>query len=139
MDYSDYILLRKEMTQAKKDEILNQALDLIMSSGANVKNLFEKDGLIKQMTKGLVERVLQAKISEHLWYDKYQHTTAENAINGQSLKKLITDNGPLEINVPRDRHGDFEPLLVPKKTTRLTGLNDKVISLYAKEMSISNI
>lgn len=127
------------MTQAKKDEILNQALDLIMSSGANVKNLFEKDGLIKQMTKGLVERVLQAKISEHLWYDKYQHTTAENAINGQSLKKLITDNGPLEINVPRDRHGDFEPLLVPKKTTRLTGLNDKVISLYAKEMSISNI
>ena len=95
--------------------------------------------ILKQLTKSLVERALQAELSDHLGYDRYQHTKADNSRNGSSKKQLLTDSGPLELEVPRDRDGDFEPILLPKHKTRLPGFNEKVISLYAKGMSVNDI
>ncbi len=125
--------------QLNQDELLSQAMDMIVESGADLKTLFDQDGLLKKLTKSLVERALNAELSAHLGYDKYERTKSTNARNGTSKKQLLTDSGTIELEIPRDRDGDFEPQLVAKHQTKLEGFNDKVISLYAKGMSVSDI
>lgn len=125
--------------QLNQDELLSQAMDMIVESGADLKTLFDQDGLLKKLTKSLVERALNAELSAHLGYDKYARTKSTNARNGTSKKQLLTDSGTIELEIPRDRDGDFEPQLVAKHQTKLEGFNDKVISLYAKGMSVSDI
>lgn len=125
--------------QLNQDELLSQAMDLIVESGADLKTLFDQDGLLKKLTKSLVERALNAELSAHLGYNKYERTKSTNARNGTSKKQLLTDSGTIELEIPRDRDGDFEPQLVAKHQTKLEGFNDKVISLYAKGMSVSDI
>lgn len=125
--------------QATQEALLSQAMDLIVESGADLKTLFEQDGLLKKLTKSLVERALNAELSAHLGYDKYERATSSNSRNGTSKKKLLTDSGAIDLEVPRDRDGDFAPQLLPKYKTKIDGFNDKVISLYAKGMSVSDI
>lgn len=125
--------------QLNQDELLSQAMDLIVESGADLKTLFDQDGLLKKLTKSLVERALNAELSAHLGYDKYERVQSTNARNGTSKKQLLTDSGTIELEIPRDRDGKFEPLLVAKHQTKLDGFNEKVISLYAKGMSVSDI
>lgn len=127
------------MEQWKQEELLSQAMDLIVESGTDLKNLFDQDGLLKKLTKSLVERALKAELDDHLGYAKYQHKGAVNSRNGTSKKKLLTDGGSLDLEVPRDRNATFEPILLPKHKTRIPGFNDKVISLYAKGMSVNDI
>ena len=118
---------------------IEKALDLIANSQTDLSNLFKEDGLLKQLNKGLVERALQAEIKHHLGYEKYAHTESKNSRNGTSSKNLMTENGVLEIDIPRDREGQFEPELIPKRITRIEGLDSKIISLYAKGMSVTDI
>jgi putative transposase len=126
--------------KTEQDKVLDKAMDLIIESGADLQSMFKEGGLLKQLTKNLVERALKAELNEHLGYDKYVHNNnSSNSRNGTSKKELITDNGVLDLEVPRDRHGSFEPRLVPKRVTRIEGLDDKIISLYAKGMSVSDI
>lgn len=125
--------------QLNQDELLSQAMDLIVESGADLKTLFDQDGLLKKLTKSLVERALNAELSDHLGYDKYERIQSSNSRNGTSKKQLLTDSGAIELEIPRDRDGKFEPLLVAKHQTKLDGFNEKVISLYAKGMSVSDI
>ena len=82
---------------------------------------------------------MQAELNEHLGYDRYEHAKATNSHNGNSKKQLLTDSGSLELNIPRDRDGNFEPILLPKHKAKSLGFNEKVISLYAKGMSVSDI
>jgi transposase-like protein len=110
-----------------------------VESGADLKTLFYQDGLLKKLTKSLVERALNAELSAHLGYDKYERIQSSNSRNGTSKKQLLTDSGAIELEIPRDRDGKFEPLLVAKHQTKLDGFNEKVISLYAKGMSVSDI
>ena len=121
-----------------KNASLNEALDII-SSNNDLSDMLKEGGLLRQLTKGLLERALQAELNEHLGYDKYQRSKNNNTRNGATKKNLITDDGILEIEVPRDRESEFEPAIIPKRSTRVAGLNDKIISLYAKGMSISDI
>ena len=72
-------------------------------------------------------------------YKKYSRSSVENARNGSFSKNLITNNGVVDLNVPRDRAGEFEPAIIPKGKTRIEGLDQKIISLYAKGMSVSDI
>ncbi len=123
----------------EQNKALDQALDLIVESGADLSNLFKSDGLLKQLTKVLVERALQGELKAHLGYDRHERSDSANARNGTARKSVITEDGPLEIDVPRDRSGEFDPILVPKRSTRIEGLNEKIISLYAKGMSVSDI
>jgi len=103
--------------------------------------LFGEQGLVKQITKRLVETVLEAELTEHLGYGKGERSDCprDNPRNGKTTKRLRVDDGEIEIEVPRDRNSTFEPVLVKKQQTRLTGFDDKVLSLYARGMSTREI
>jgi transposase-like protein len=116
-----------------------QAVDLLLSEPIDKSTLFEKDGIIKSFTKCLIEKILQSEMNEHIGYSKYQRSEKNNARNGSFSKQLITDNGVIDLSIPRDRNGEFEPMIVPKKCNRIEGLDKKILSLYAKGMSLSEI
>ena len=91
--------------------------------------------------KALIERALGGELSHHLGYapggDK--PATADNHRNGSTGKTVLTEDGPLRIEVPRDREGSFEPLLIPKHERRFTGFDDKIVAMYARGMTVREI
>jgi putative transposase len=91
--------------------------------------------------KALIERVLGAELSHHLGYvpGAAKPEEASNHRNGASAKTVLTEDGPLRIEVPRDREGSFEPLLIPKHERRFTGFDDKIVALYARGMTVREI
>ncbi|WP_430886729.1 IS256 family transposase [Francisella philomiragia] len=113
--------------------------DQILDSRVDVNQMFEKDGLLKQLTKRLLEKALDTEMNSHLGYSKHQRSNSSNARNGYSNKSLSTDSGNIDILVPRDRESEFEPQIVPKRVTKINGLDQKIISLYAKGMSTTDI
>ena len=123
----------------EKNPIIEQAIDSIIESGIDLHSMFQENGVLTQLKRSLLERALQAEMQSHLGYDRYNRASSDNARNGITSKTIKTESGELEIQVPRDRNGTFEPLIVPKRKTRIDGLDNKVISLYAKGMSTSDI
>jgi transposase-like protein len=119
----------------------NDLIDALLSNYKKPEDLIGENGLLKQLTKALVERALQAEMTEHLGHDKHSpvNNTTGNARNGKSTKTLKGDFGALPIEIPRDRHGSFEPQLIPKHQTRWTGFDDKIISLYSRGMTVREI
>jgi transposase-like protein len=91
------------------------------------------------LTKVTVETALNAQLDDHLAYEKHEESTSDNSRNGYSNKTLITDNGEVSIETPRDRDASFEPKLVKKHQTRFQSMDDKILSLYAKGMSTRDI
>jgi transposase-like protein len=93
------------------------------------------------LKKALIERALGGELSHHLGYPPGGDKPAEagNHRNGSTGKTVFTDNGPLRIEVPRDRHGSFEPLLIAKHERRFTGFDDKIVALYARGMTVREI
>ena len=91
--------------------------------------------------KALIERALGAELSHHLGYAAgvAKPEGADNERNGSSGKTLLTDDGKLRIEIPRDRAGSFEPLLVPKHQRRFTGFDDKIVAMYARGMTVREI
>lgn len=120
-------------------EKIKQAVDLLVDKDTDLTSFFAKDGMLKQLTKNIFERALKAEMDEHLGYSKYGRIESENSRNGVGKKNLITEGGVLELEVPRDRNAEFAPVLVPKRQTRIDGLDQKILSLYAKGMSLSDI
>lgn len=93
--------------------------------------------MLKQLTNRVVERVLEAELTAHLGYAPHgRHETEEhNARHGKGQQTVQTDTGPVDLAVPRDRHGSFTPQVVPKRQRRLEGFDAKVLSLYARGLS----
>lgn len=91
--------------------------------------------------KALIERALGAELSHHLGYPPGADKPAEvsNHRNGASAKTVLTEDGPLRIDVPRDRQGRFEPVLIPKHERRFTGFDDKIVAMYARGMTVREI
>jgi putative transposase len=116
-------------------------IDSLLADYKKPEDLIGEHGLLKQLTKALVERALQAEMAEHLGHGKNEpvENAAGNTRNGTSQKTLQGDFGKLPIEIPRDRHGDFEPQLIPKHQTRWTGFDDKILSLYARGMTVREI
>lgn len=131
--------MNKKNNQSSNDIAISEAIDLLTSKGVDLSTMLSEGGLLKQLTKRLVEKALESEIDDHLGYTKYTRTDTDNARNGVSSKNLITDNGLITIDVPRDRDAKFEPALIPKRQTRIDGLDQKILSLYAKGMSLSDI
>ena len=96
-------------------------------------------GFLAQLQKRGIEKMLEGELDAYLGYDKHEKTTKLNARNGFSNKKIKTLFGESEIQVPRDRDASFNPLIVPKRQNMLDGLDNVIISLYAKGMSNSDI
>ena len=119
----------------------NDLIDGLLANYTKPEDLIGENGLLKQLTKALVERALEAEMAEHLGHDKNEpvKNATGNTRNGKSRKTLKGDFGELPIEVPRDRAGSFEPQLIPKHQTRWTGFDDKIISLYARGMTVREI
>jgi hypothetical protein len=100
---------------------------------ATQEDLFGPDGVIKQLSKALIERCLQTELSTHLGYEKHERGKEEktNTRNGYTQKTLKSEQGPVEIAIPRDREGSYDPLLVKKYQTSLSGFNEKILWMYA--------
>ena len=98
-------------------------------------------GLLAQLTKRLVESALEGEITDHLGYDKHDAAGRDggNSRNGRRSKTVLTEVGPVEIDVPRDRDGSFEPKIVPKRQRRLSGVDELVISLSAKGLTTGEV
>ncbi|MDV3000942.1 MAG: IS256 family transposase ISXax1 [Chroococcopsis gigantea SAG 12.99] len=101
-------------------------------------------GILKQLTKALIERCLTAELDTHLEFEKTAIIEAEeekprNRRNGHSKKKIKAEFGQTEISVPRDRNSSFEPIIVPKGQNRFNGFDDKILSLYARGMTTRDI
>ena len=125
----------------KKHEVSQELLASLLADYKKPEDLIGENGLLKQLTKLLVEKALDAELTEHLGHER--HETVANAggntRNGKSKKTLKGEFGELPIEVPRDRNGTFEPQLIPKHQTRWAGFDDKIIYLYARGMTVREI
>lgn len=104
----------------KKHDVPEELLAGLLANYKNPEDLIGEEGLLKHLTKLVVERALEAELSEHLGHEKHGSVANEsdNTRNGKSRKTLKGEFGELPIEVPRDRHGSFEPKLVTKHQTR---------------------
>ena len=127
------------MTVAKA--LPTDLIDSLLSGYKKPEDLIGENGLLKQLTKALVERALAAEMEAHLGHAKNEAVTnpAGNARNGKSSKTLKGEFGELPIEIPRDRNGSFEPQLIPKHQTRWNGFDEKILSLYARGMTVREI
>lgn len=121
--------------------VSNELIDSLLADYKKPEDLIGEHGLLKQLTKRLIERALEAEMAEHLGHGKHEPVAnpAGNARNGRSKKTLKGEFGELPIEIPSDRLASFEPQLVPKHQTRWAGFDDKILSLYARGMSVREI
>ncbi len=128
------------MTKNNK-KFSSELLDQLMKDYNPLKpeGLIGKDGLLSDLKKALIERAMNAEIDMHLGYKKNQLSLNDNYRNGSSSKTVITDDDKISIDVPRDRDASFEPLIVKKGQRTFTGFNDKIISMYARGMTVAEI
>ncbi len=119
---------------------LEAALDELIE-GKSAGEIAGPGGLLKQLTKALLERAMSAEMTQHLGYVKNaaEGRGSGNSRNGRSRKRVQGEFGQIEIEVPRDRKGRFEPQILPKHERRFTGFDDKIISMYARGMSTRDI
>ena len=121
--------------------VTNELIDSLLADYKKPEDLIGENGLLKLLTKKLVERALQAEMAEHLGHAKNETVAnvAGNTRNGKSKKILKGDFGELPIEIPRDRHGSFEPQIITKHQTRWAGFDEKILSLYARGMTVREI
>jgi putative transposase len=119
----------------------NKLIDNLLKDYKTPEEILGEDGLLKQLTKAVLERAMQAELTEHLGYERHDAAgdNSGNSRNGKSKKTLKGDFGNLPIDVPRDRDSSFDPKIVPKGQTRFSGFDDKILSLYARGMTTREI
>ena len=125
----------------RNHDVPDELLSSLLANYKKPEDLIGENGLLKQLTKLLVEKALDAEMTEHLGHDRHAPVAnpAGNARNGRSRKTLKGEFGALPIEVPSDRQGSFEPQLIPKHQTRWAGFDDKILSLYARGMTVREI
>ncbi len=118
-----------------------EVLDDLLKDCKTPEQMFGSDGLLQQLTKALIERSLQAELTHHLGYDKHASDgdNSGNSRNGTSPKTIKGKRGQVQIEVPRDRAASFSPQLIKKGQTRFDGFDERVLSLYARGLSVREI
>jgi putative transposase len=121
--------------------IKDELLDELLKEYKNPEDLIGKDGILKQLTKRLVEKAMESELTHHLGYDKNSPAgkNTGNSRNGTSAKTIKGDFGEIPIAVPRDRNGEFNSQIIKKNQTRFDGFDDKIISMYARGMTTRDI
>jgi putative transposase len=119
-------------------EVPRELLDQFITGPMTAESL---DAVMRKFKKAFLERSLSAEMTHHLGYEAGAEKPAgsSNHRNGSSAKTILTDEGPLRIEIPRDRHGDFEPQIVGKHERRFSGFDDKIISLYARGLTVREV
>lgn len=125
----------------KSTDMLDELIKEHLAQGKHPKELLAEGGLLKQLTKAIVERCLEGEMEDHLGYEKGERAGkgGENRRNGYSKKTLTTEQGDITLGIPRDRNADFEPQVVSKRQTRLEGFDDKILAMYARGMTVRDI
>src|SRR5215469_6164618 len=131
------VMARKKKKKEKEKDILDQILDTIGFRGLTQDAVVGQDGLIKQLTGRIPQRALEAEMTEHLGYEKNPNAgdNSGNSRNGHTEKTVLLENQKAVIEVPRDRNGSFEPVIVPKHEKRVPLFNDQIISMYSFGMT----
>jgi len=121
-------------------DIRDDLLKELLKDYKNPEDLLGKDGLLKQLTKRLVEKAMDTEMTEHLGYEKNDPSVPKtNYRNGKGTKTLIGPHGKIPIETPRDRNGTYAPKIVQKRQRRFDGFDDKIISMYSRGMTIRDI
>ncbi|MFI0421710.1 IS256 family transposase [Spongiactinospora sp. 9N601] len=138
IDLEDAAVARKKPENSTDRELVATLVDQARAEGVE---LVGENGLLGRLTKLVLESALEGEITDHLGYDKHERGGGEtgNTRNGSRSKTVITEVGPVEITVPRDRDGSFEPKIVRKRQRRLSGVDEMVISLAAKGLTTGEI
>ena len=125
----------------KNHSIPDELVAQLLGNYQKPEDLIGENGLLKQLTKLLVEKALDAEMAQHLGHNKHESVAnaTGNTRNGKSKKTLKGDFGELPIEIPRDRHSTFEPQIIPKHQTRWAGFDEKILSLYARGMTVREI
>ena len=132
---------RDELPDELRERLLDGMIDELIAGKRGEREIFGRDGVLGEITRRMVQRALQEELTEHLGY-RAGHAPpggTGNPRNGGTPKTLLTDQGPVRIDTPRDRNGHFEPQLVKKGQRRLAGLDEKIIALYGGGMSTREI
>jgi putative transposase len=129
---------RPVMAGVSTEELAGELMDRARAEGTS---LVGPGGLLADLTKRLLESMLQAEMTEHVGYEPYDPAGhhSGNSRNGLRSKTVLTEIGPIELEVPRDRAGSFEPVIVPKRKRRLDGIDEIVLSLTARGLTTGEI
>ena len=129
------------MTTSKKMKIIDQDLLKALLKEADGQDLFSRDGFFQQLKQALANKMLEGEMEHHLGYSKHakEEKSTGNRRNGYYPKSVISADETMQLSIPRDREGLFEPKLIPKGARRLEGFDDKVISMYARGMTVREI
>lgn len=126
------------MSRKKKEtHRVDSLLDELLEEHQTPEAILGESGLLKQLSKRLIERALAGELNHHLLNQGEEERS--NSRNGHSKKTVQSEQGEMELSIPRDRNGSFEPVLVPKHQRRIAGLDEKIVSLYARGMSTRDI
>ncbi len=131
----------EQLPEELRERLLNGMIDGLIAGRRGEREILGHDGLLGELTRRLVEQALSEELTEQLGYPSGQAPPggAGNSRNGGTPKTLLTDHGPVRIEVPRDRRGRFEPQIVKKNQRRLAGLDEKIVALYAGGMTTREI
>ena len=125
-----------------KELLPDELIDQLMAGAKSGEEITGQGGLLSQLTKRMVERAMEVELTDHLGYRATRREPpggGGNTRNGSTPKTLITEQGEVQINTPRDRAGTFEPQIVRKRQRRFDGFDDKILALYARGMSTRDI
>jgi putative transposase len=128
---------KKTPEEIRKQELLRELIQL-----TGTKTALQAQDLVKEILSGTLETMLNSELEEELGYSKYDYKNkqTENSRNGYSKKNILTSSGEIGLNIPRDRAGEYEPQIIEKHQTRLSGdIEEKIISMYAKGMTQNDI
>jgi len=125
---------------SKKKLIDKQTIRELMKDG-QLKDVNDIQSLLKEQLKDIMQEMLEAELDHELGYSKYDYKNKEttNSRNGSRSKKVRSDYGEVELEVPRDRNGEFEPVIVKKNQRDISSIDDQVISMYSKGMTVRDI
>ncbi len=132
---------RRRGRGADGSDIPKELVDQLLGDYRNPEDLTGPDGLLKRLTAAVLNRAMEGEMAHHLGYEHGQRApeAQSNRRNGKGGKQVRTDQGPLEVAVPRDREGTFEPKLIGKHQRHFNGFDDKILAMYARGMTVRDI